>query len=62
MYNKLKHIQQLLWKSDDRMDQEILFELQDEFAELLLEVAKQQGKTKDLVETFPWLYQRLKEG
>lgn len=62
MYNKLKHIQQLLWKSDDRMDQEILFELQDEFAELLLEVAEQQGKTKDLVETFPWLYQRLKEG
>ena len=56
MYNKLKRIQQLLWKSDDRMDQDTLFELQDEFAGLILEVAEKENQTADLVKTFPWLY------
>ena len=56
MYEKLKKIQQLLWDDDDRMDQEILFEIQEVFADLLLEVATAEKKIDDLVKSFPWLY------
>lgn len=56
MYNKLKKIQQLLWKSDDRMDQDNLFELQNKVAELILEVAEKENKVEDLIKAFPWLY------
>ena len=58
MYNKLKKIQKLLWESDDRMDQETLFELQDYVAGVILDVAEQEGKTTDLVKSFPWLYKQ----
>ena len=58
MYEKLEKIQELLWKNDDLMDQDTLFELQDKGAELILEVAGKEGpKTVDrLVKKFPWLY------
>ena len=56
VYEKLKKIQQLLWDDDDRMDQEILFEIQEVFADLLLEVATAEKKIDDLVKSFPWLY------
>ena len=58
MYEKLEKIQELLWKDDDRMEQDTLFELQDKVAELILEVAGKEGpKTVDrLVAKFPWLY------
>ena len=60
MYEKLEEIQRLLWREDDRMDQETLFELQDKVAELTMEVATQEGQeTVDrLVSKFPWLYER----
>jgi len=56
MYNELKKIQQLLWKSDDRMDQDTLFELQDYVAELVLKVAEKENKVDDLIKSFPYLY------
>lgn len=58
MYEKLEKIQELLWRNDDLMDQDTLFELQDKVAELILEVAGKEGpKTVDrLVAKFPWLY------
>ena len=56
MYNELKKIQQLIWKDDDRMDQDTLFELQDCVSGLILEVAKKENKTNDLTKSFPWLY------
>lgn len=57
MYNDLKKIQKLLWKSDDRMDQETLFELQELVAELTLKVAQKEKKVDDLLKNFKWLYQ-----
>ena len=57
MYDELKKIQSLLWKDDDRMDQETLFELQDYVSKLILNVAKEENKTNDLVKSFPWLYE-----
>ena len=58
MYEKLEKIQELLWRNDDLMDQDTLFELQDKVAELILEVAGKEGpKIVDrLVSKFPWLY------
>ncbi len=61
MYSKLKKIQLLLWKSDDLMDQETLFELQDMVAEFTLQVAQKESKTGDLLKTFPWLYNKVVE-
>ena len=60
-YNRIKEIQQLVWKDDDRMDQETLFELQDGVADLALAIATDEGCEQDLVATFPWLYE-LKGG
>ena len=59
MYEELEKIQEMLWRDDDMMAQETLFELQDYVAELLLDVANKQGpKTVDrLVAKFPFLYQ-----
>ena len=58
MYNELKKIQSLLWKSDDRMDQDTLFELQDYVARLTLKAAEQESRTEDLLKSFPWLYEK----
>ena len=56
-YNKIKEIQHMLWFPDeDRMDQEILFELQEKMADLALAIATDEGQEEDLVATFPWLY------
>lgn len=56
MYKELKHIQKLLWQSDDLMNQDTLYELQDYVAELTLKIAQQEKKTDDLMEHFKWLY------
>ena len=61
VYEKLKSLQTLAWKYDDMMDQEALFRLQDDLAELTLEVASKCGMTSDLVRAFPWIYE-IKEG
>ncbi|MFA6308617.1 MAG: hypothetical protein WC677_02580 [Clostridia bacterium] len=59
MYKELKKIQILLFKSDDRMEQDDLFELQEYVSELTLKVAKKEGKTDDLIKSFNWLYKRV---
>ena len=56
MYNELKKVQELLWKSDDLMDQDTLFELQEYVAKVILSVAKKEKKIDDLIKSFPWLY------
>jgi hypothetical protein len=56
MYEKLKEIQKLIFKGDDRMDQDDLFELQEKIAELTLEVAQKEEKTEQLIKDFKWLY------
>lgn len=56
MYEKLKEILTLAWKDDDRMDQETLFELQDKLTGLVLEIAEEESKVDDLINSFPYLY------
>lgn len=56
MYEKMKKILELAWSGDDHISQDDLFELQAELADLTLEIAKESGKTLDLVKSFPWLY------
>lgn len=58
VYDDLKQIQKLLWLDDDRMDQDTLFEVQDKMSAVLLFVAKNAKKEKDLIVSFPWLYKR----
>ena len=61
MYEKLEKIQELLWRNDDMMMQETLFELQDYVADLLLKVAEKEGKVDELVAEYPWLYRAVEE-
>jgi len=56
-YNELKEIQKLLWKHDDMMMQDTLFQLQEKVAGLILKVANKEKKVDDLIESFPWLYE-----
>jgi hypothetical protein len=56
MYGELKKIQKLIWKDDDRMDQDTLFRLQEYVAVLISDVAAKEKKTDDLIKSFPWLY------
>jgi len=56
MYEQLKEIQKLIFKDDDRMEQDTLFDLQEKIALLTLQVAQQEEKTEDLIKSFKWLY------
>ena len=56
IYGELVNLQKLAWKDDDLMSQDTLFDVQDTLADMLLRVARECGKTEDLVKTFPWLY------
>lgn len=57
IYAKLVELQDLLWKGDDLMSQDALFEAQELVADLTLKVCFAAGKTgEDLVAKFPWLY------
>ena len=58
MYNEIKKIQELLWKHDDMMDQETLFELQELVCKLALRIAKKEKKPEQIVKDFPYLYER----
>ena len=58
MYEELEKIQELLWRNDDMMDQETLFEVQERVADLLLKVAEKEGKVEHLVAEYPWLYRK----
>lgn len=56
LYQKIVNIQNLLWKNDDLIDQDDLFDLQDKIAEIALIIAENENHTEDLVKRFPWLY------
>lgn len=58
VYNDLERIQSLLWRREDMIDQEDFFEVQDIMADVILEVAKAEGKVEQLVKKFPFLYRR----
>ena len=60
MYKELAEINKILWRSDDCISQDDLFEVQDKVAELLLKVANKEKKGEQLVKDFPWLY-KVKE-
>ena len=59
MYNELKEILSLLWKNDDKMDQDTLFQVQDRMTTILLKVAEKEKKTDDLLKSFPYLFEVL---
>lgn len=57
VYKKLVKLQGILWKHDDLMTQDTLFEAQELVAALTLEVCFATGKGgEELVKKFPWLY------
>ena len=58
IYAKLKTINAIAWRDDDLMEQENLFDLQEQLANLLLAVAQDCGEKTltDLVRSFPYLY------
>lgn len=53
---RLIEVQKLLWKNDDLMNQETLFDLQAEMQVLVLTVANDTNSTDIIVKEFPWLY------
>ena len=61
MYEAIEKIQEMLWRHDDLMSQDTLFELQDFVADLALKVAEKEGKVDKLVAKFPFLYRRKEE-
>jgi hypothetical protein len=56
MYNEIKGIQKLLWKHDDMMDQETLFDLQEIVGALALKIAQKEHKEEQLLKDFPHIY------
>lgn len=61
MYEEIKNIQKLLWKHDDLMDQETLFEVKELVIKLALRIAEKEKKTDQLIKDFPNLYKRETE-
>ena len=57
LYDRLTTIQDLLWRQDDMISQDDLDVVADILAEVLLDVAKQENRLKDLLHTYPWLYE-----
>lgn len=56
IYEKVVTLQAIAWRGDDLMEQDDLCELQDKLATLTLDLAKEVGKSDELVKKFPWLY------
>jgi len=59
IYPDIEKIQSLLWRREDMISQEDLFEAQDILADVALKVAKAEGKVETLVAKFPFLYRRV---
>ena len=57
IYDDVIKIQEIIWRNDDTLFQEDLFELQDLVAKLALKLAAVEGKVDELVKKFPWLYE-----
>jgi hypothetical protein len=58
-YDEVKQLLKLAWDGDDLMDQGTLFQLQDRLGRFALRVAKEEGKVKDLIKTFEFLYKEV---
>lgn len=56
IYEKLMELQEFIWRSDDLIHQEHLFEVQRIAAEATLLAAAEVGELDELLERFPWLY------
>ena len=46
----------LLWKNDDFLDQDDLYEVQEKTADLAWKLARTKEKRKILMDKFPWVY------
>ena len=57
MYRELKKVLTMVFKDDDMMNQETLFDLQDYVADITLKVAVKENKVENLIKDFAWLYQ-----
>ena len=55
-FEKVVEIQEIVWRGDDLLAQDDLFELQEKIAKFALDIAKKAHKTDELVKKFPWLY------
>jgi hypothetical protein len=55
---RLIKVQKLLWKDDDLMNQETLFDLQAEMQVLVLTLANDTNSTDVILKEFPWLYRQ----
>lgn len=55
---RLIKVQKLLWNNDDLMNQETLFDLQDEVQTLVLKVAEDTNSTDIILKEFHWLYKQ----
>ena len=58
VYNEVEKIQEILWRNDDMIDQEDLYELQELVANFALKVAENEGKVEQIVKKFPFLYRK----
>ena len=58
VYKEVEKIQEILWRNDDMIDQEDLYELQELVANFALKVAENEGKVEQLVKKFPFLYRK----
>lgn len=56
IYAKVVNLQRIAWRGDDLMDQDDLYELQEELGDLAMDIANQLGRGGELVKEFPWLY------
>lgn len=56
IFKALCELQKLAWKDDDMMDQDTLFTMQEQIADLTLELAKDTKKESDLLKSFPYIY------
>jgi hypothetical protein len=55
-YDYAKYILRLLWKHDDMMTQETLFEAQDYALKLAMKLACKEDQAEDLIANFPFLF------
>ena len=56
MYEEVEKILDLCWKDDDRMEQTTLYEVQERVADLLLNIAYKEGRAKECLKKYEWIY------
>ena len=56
IYEGLKEAQRIVWRGDDQIEQDDLFELQDKIAETVLDISKNLKRDSELPAEWPWIY------